>query len=100
VIALGGLRRISSFCFLLFQEFGFDPLQLNSEDAKAENKAVFSQLFLRVFAPLLFTLCCSDKAPVLSDLGRKQSAFGCPYLPGAYPEQPRCRPGEYLTLIA
>ena len=57
---------------------GFDRLQLNSEDTKAENqvilaisaKAAFSWLFLRVFAPSLFTLYCGDKALVLSDLRR------------------------------
>jgi len=41
---------------------GFDPPQLNSEGAKADNKetlatspkSAVSRLFLRVFAPLLF----------------------------------------------
>ena len=57
---------------------GFDRLQLNSEDTKAENRVIlaisakvaFSWLFLRVFAPSLFTLYCGDKALVLSDLRR------------------------------
>ena len=57
---------------------GFDRLQLNSEDTKAENRVIlaisakvaFSWLFLRVFAPSVFTLYCGDKALVLSDLRR------------------------------